>query len=127
MSDAILAAEKALHEAALARATAYQRYAEVYGRTRQVSGEPLNPETQAACNVAVRADHVMDRAAVRFAIAHGLLPAGADSRLRWLDDPEPSYCPRCNRNHEREGEAEENCQRGMQFANADHHRRGGTI
>jgi hypothetical protein len=37
-----------------------------------------------------------------------------------------SYCPRCNRTHARKGEAEEKCQRGMQFANADHRRRGGV-
>lgn len=46
--------------------------------------------------------------------------------LAWHVDP-PPYCTRCLRHHEREGAAEENCQRGMRFADADHRRRGGTM
>ncbi|HEY2848324.1 MAG TPA: hypothetical protein VGI97_00475 [Gemmatimonadaceae bacterium] len=45
----------------------------------------------------------------------------------WPTKATAPYCPRCNGHHEREGDAEEKCQRGMQFANADHRRRGGTI
>jgi hypothetical protein len=39
---------------------------------------------------------------------------------------ESNYCPRCNRHHEREGAADEKCQRETQFARADHRRRGGV-
>jgi hypothetical protein len=38
----------------------------------------------------------------------------------------PPYCPRCNGHHDREGDAEEKCQRETQFARADHRRRGGV-
>jgi CDGSH-type Zn-finger protein len=51
--------------------------------------------------------------------APGVICAGGKPRAK-------PFCPRCNGHHEREGDAEERCQRETQFARADHRRRGGV-
>lgn len=113
-----LAKECELIDAALAYGAAQEKYSAEYDRRppesvkRDGFTDVLFDEAQ---NAAVSALH---KARARMeTLAEALY---AESRKE-------SYCPRCNGHHEREGDAEEKCQRETQFARADHRRRGGMI